>query len=268
MDSLIPDKSNPWAAKLYDDLGKPVVAPFGKILSYPSRVIYLLTSQFDLYLHKQEKLLEAAMNEIDKKTKGMTDEQFSPPLLNIAVPAIKRMALSLDIEELRDLYTTLLVTSMKNDTHNSVMPAFVDVISQLTSDEAKLLKYIVNNGNKIAACEIRMFKSHAHEDGFEIAADNILNLPENLLFCPENEEIYISNMARLGLIDVPKGLCINNDDLYVEIEQGIHDKAISEGFDDRIQIIRKMVRLTKFGIAFADVCIEDSFRSNSLEIRK
>ena len=61
---------------------------------------------------------------------------------------------------------------------------------------------------------------------------------------------------------------INNDDLYVEIEQGIHDKAISEGFDDRIQIIRKMVRLTKFGIAFADVCIEDSFRSNSLEIRK
>lgn len=59
---------------------------------------------------------------------------------HIAVPALQYISYCMDNDELRDMYANLLANSMNKVVKNGVHPGFVEIIKQLSPDEARLLK--------------------------------------------------------------------------------------------------------------------------------
>jgi len=72
------------------------------------------------------------MDKLTPKLKDIPVEKLVPPEPNIAVPSYEALRYSLDIEELREIYTNLLASSMNTDTKDYTHPASVEIIKQLS----------------------------------------------------------------------------------------------------------------------------------------
>jgi len=68
----------------------------------------------------------------------MASEKIVTPDPSIAGSIIEALKLTVEKESLRELYSNLLAKSMNIDTAQNAHPAFVEILKQLTSDEAKI----------------------------------------------------------------------------------------------------------------------------------
>ena len=82
---------------------------------------------------------------VQQKLSGVPPERVLPPPATIAAPSALQYALlgeGDEVAELREMFENLLAASMDRDTAAGAHPAFVSMISQLTPDEARILKSI------------------------------------------------------------------------------------------------------------------------------
>ena len=68
------------------------------------------------------------------------------PKPNVAGPILEALRYAGHDATLRDMYLNLLAASMDSETVTKAHPAFVEVIRQLTPDEAKLLNWLRDHG--------------------------------------------------------------------------------------------------------------------------
>ena len=59
-------------------------------------------------------------------------------------------------EELRNMYANLLAASMLKDEKENAHPSFVEIIKQLSPDEAKLLKKISESGDAYPLIDVKL----------------------------------------------------------------------------------------------------------------
>jgi hypothetical protein len=92
---------------------------------------------------------------VDRKLEAVPAERLVSPPATIATPAALQYALLGDgpeVAELREMFENLLAASIDRDTAASVHPAFVSMISQLTPDEARILKSIDRDDMHSSMC--------------------------------------------------------------------------------------------------------------------
>ena len=101
-------------------------------------------------------LLKVGWDQIKEKVRPMLEakladvppEEIQTPPLMIAGPALEALRFTYEEDELCDLFTSLLATSIDRRTAEQAHPAFVSIISQLTPDEAQIIQYFKNNGDQ------------------------------------------------------------------------------------------------------------------------
>ena len=142
-------------------------------------------------------ITEAAFYPILKrKIERIASEKLQPPPAYIALPAIQAMIVSQYETPLVEMYATLLASSMDTSTANFVHPAFPTVISQMTSDEARLIKFFAHD----------MPTWNHHKPGYLISDTGVLGKNHNHLIkqarCerPDMVEASLENLVRLQLI--------------------------------------------------------------------
>lgn len=69
-------------------------------------------------------------------------ESIIKPRLNVVGPLIESMKFTAQEETLREMYINLLASSMDAENVNGVHPSYVEVIRQLTADEAKIISFL------------------------------------------------------------------------------------------------------------------------------
>ena len=236
------------AGKAYDDVAHPTAHATGQIISFIPRTIKLWLGKWEKWILNGEYSIKETELLLAEKLKHIPEENIVEPEPYVAVPALQQLSYSFDSEELRELYANLLASSMNTDTKFEVHPAFVDIIKQLTPDEAKLLKYF-SEQEVIPAVSVHLKSSSG--SGYTVLERIRVKIPETVICVPHNVEVYIENLVRLKLLDIPDGVHYTTDSLYTPIEEYVNYTGIAK---EQIEFNRKVINITSFGKQFIKIC--------------
>src|SRR5512141_2364232 len=120
---------------------------------------------------------------------------------SIAGPALQGLAFTHEEPNLMEMYLSLLATAMDGRHAPDVHPAFVEIIKQLNSDEARLLPAILPSVSGIPVAEIR--KNNTCKPGWTVLETHILNLKSKSSDVPVEDPrlaAMVDNWVRLGLV--------------------------------------------------------------------
>lgn len=139
-------------------------------------------------------------------------ENLVTPKAIIALPIFEQLKYCYEEKELKELYLTLLATSMNKKVNKNVHPLYIQILKELSSDEAIILKFLRERLFNVAALpKIDVIHKLRHID--RKSPHYIVDQPERIILKnfskvallkklenPNNYEIYIQNLKRLSLI--------------------------------------------------------------------
>ncbi|MGI8465582.1 DUF4393 domain-containing protein [Pectobacterium punjabense] len=241
---------------VYQDLIQPAAQELGKGLAVIAQSVNAALLPLRLMVWKIEDIEKRFIPKVAEKLKNTKPEDIITPKPNIAVPAIEALRYTADDESLSDLFAGLLASAMDKNKADKAHPSFVEIIKQITADEAEIINRF-NNGIPIALIDIKYKK--VNQIGEFLIYENISNLEsECKINNPSLIGSYINNLCRLGLVEIPSEYYMIHDDLYKRIEssplvQGMVIQ-INRMVDVEVVIRRKILRVTSFGRLFAKAC--------------
>ena len=258
-DEVIKEVSKEIAKDVYEDGGKPIVKPTGQTLGLIPRAIKAALLPVEKWILSKEYNLKETEKMLEEKLKNMTPENIVTPEAYIAVPSIQYISYCMDSEELRNMYANLLANSMNSVVKNEVHPGFVEIIKQLSPDEAKILKELYLK-KVIPVITIR----YENEQGEGIDIFKEFSDIAEKANCEEKIEInkYFDNLKRLGLIDKEKGEFLVNESLYEPLKCNEYIKSLEkipenlkkQGYTKYV-VQESFIRMTKYGEVFCKICV-------------
>ena len=236
------------AGRTYDDLAHPTANATGQLVSFIPRTIKVWLGKWEKWILNGEYAIKETEVLLEEKLRNIPEEKIVEPEPYVAIPAIQQLTYSLDSEELRELYANLLASSMNSDKKSDVHPAFVDIIKQLAPDEAKLLRYL---SHQIVIPLVEIRQKSLGGKGYTVLQKYHLNIPEGVLELPQNMPVYIENLIRLQMIEIPADAHYTAEELYTPLET----QTVFIGIpNETIKYDRKIVNVTPFGKQFVKIC--------------
>ncbi|ATM96139.1 Uncharacterised protein [Yersinia frederiksenii] len=246
------------AVPVYQDVLQPAAQEVGTALQTVAKTIHIVLAPVSAMVWGYDKIKDFISIKVAEKLKDVPPENLISPKPNVAGPALDALKYIGHDESLSDLYANLLASSMNKDTANYTHPSFVDIIKQLTSDEAKLLRYISVN----SILPIIDVKLRTDTGGIMIYRRNFSLLGVNSeVEVTENTSSYIDNICRLGLCAIPIMSEYVDSSHYYDIEDLPEIKFLNNsdsGDVPRLKIERKALTITDFGVNFLNTCVSPS----------
>jgi len=171
----------------------------------------------------------------------------------VAVPAIE----ALRYTKLKEQYANLIATSMDSATAVEAHPAFVEILKQLTPDEAKILQFFPRIGQHEPLVDLGF---ELPEKGNFIIYRHASTIA-NDAGCSADETVpqHIDNLWRLGLTDIPAVKRLAEDWRYHRIRNLAIIDAIKAKMPEgaRFRIEQKIFGITIIGESFRAACIAE-----------
>ena len=245
------------AGKTYDDIAHPTAHATGQIISFIPRTIKVWLGKWEKWILNGEYAIKETELLLAEKLKRIPEEKIVEPEPYVAIPAIQQLSYSLDSEELRELYANLLSSSMNADRKGDVHPAFVDIIKQITPDEAKLLKVLPLGLSNIPLIDLQI--KLGQQRGSIIVFSNFTNIGDSVCQEPQNISAYIENLDRLKLISIQEDTHLVNDSLYTPLRTAPlieKQKTFMLSGEQTYDFKKKSFRVTSFGELFINICVK------------
>lgn len=247
------------AVPVYQDVVQPAAREIGTALQTVAKCVHVALAPVSGLVWGYDKIKDYLNETLTQKLKDVPKERIVPPNPTVAGPAVEALRFAAHDPSLRELYANLLATSMDAKTAEEAHPAFVEIIRQLTPDEARLMKFFARGGafplltvrakakNKPTGTTIlRHFSTLGYEAGCEH---------------PSLAQTYIDNLCRLGLILIPPGVHSSKHALYDALVKHPSVKNILATMPERYpehepQYVLEGLWLTNLGRQFSKACIE------------
>ncbi len=255
---MVADEAKGLAVEVYKDAGKPVVSQVGLTLG---SIAKLILTPLRLLADGGNAAFEKLTLRVSKKLEGLPPDRLLPPPATIAGPAALQYSLlgdGEDGEDLREMFATLLARSMDSETASDVHPAFVSIVSQLSSHEARLLAADPVTPSDRAIVEVR----HRRADGGYKVAGLATNWGLDLKFPgPAGLARCISNLERLGLIELHWDKILVGPGASEEYDalNALCASALPAPAGGRLEIHPGTIRLTPIGSQFFNACVSRPF---------
>lgn len=236
----------PETAKETDGALSSVVGFFNNVVLYPVKKANL-TFKYKLELFE---------NDLKEKTKNIPKENLQIPPLMLTGPTLEALRYTYDEAELRNMYENLLASAMDNRISDTVHPAYVDAIKQMSPLDAKILSVIVNHRQLRCAEIIFQFKNSNTVYLDAMPKNFVQELFD--LGDPFVVSSSLSNLNRLSLIDIKDAQLIGIDynelleHPYVHQREFIY-KENEQPFE--IKMNKHAITLNDYGKIFSDVCL-------------
>lgn len=121
------------ASDVYSDLAQPATKQVGTALGTVAKVALSPFRLLELGYEASSEWLQAKVHARHLITPS---EHWAAPRSSIAIGAITQIAMNHDAPELRELFAELLLKAMDTRTSDSVHPAYISLLSQLSAQEA------------------------------------------------------------------------------------------------------------------------------------
>lgn len=163
---------------------------------------------------------EQFQQDLSTKAAAIPFEQLVEPKASIAGPALQGLAFALEENNLKDMYLSLLATAMDGRIAAEAHPAFVEIIKQLNSEEARLLQDLLRKPDFSPVVEIR--KTTIGSEGWMVVESGLMNFCNLGTMAPvENPRsaAMIDNWVRLGLVQVSYTQYVTGAEAYAWVDQ-------------------------------------------------
>lgn len=240
---------------VYEDLAKTTVSESGELIGLVPSVLNALFDPVHTWAMQINHSRAMMRKLMAVKLKNFEPHMIVQPEPHIAIPTLLASSYC-DDEELRDMYATLLANSMHSMMKENAHPGYVEIIKQLTPDEARLFKRLPPKG----LCEpiIDLMETRPGKEGVFVYYSNasVLGVEANCDF-PDNTPIYINNLCRLGIAEI-RNIPLYDEWRYDKILKSESYARIREGIPKghKVSETEKMFGITDFGVSFRKVCIE------------
>jgi hypothetical protein len=256
-----------------DEFGKEFSSVGKEVGALGVRAARALLSPVGALIWGFEKVETWIAKAVAPKVAAIPEEFRVQPKVTIAGPAIDSMKYCGSEPQLRDLFANLLATSMDSRTRDQAHPAFVELIRQLSPDEAKILKYIVKRRYREYFAVIEVRRSFV-----AIGARNERNQPQTIkVFGPYSTIGYHAGCDRLNTLPSLLHNLIRLGIMQLEFPCGIDARLLQELLDDELITAKKaeieawgtaaekdrfayetgVLELTAFGEQFLDACVRE-----------
>ena len=130
--------------EMYRDLLQPAAQEVGSQLLIVAKAVKIALAPLKVTVWSFERLSEWLQVRLTTHFANTPADQIVAPKPEIAGPLLLHLHFLKDEEELRSLFSNLLAAAMDRETRNSVHPAYVSILQQLTPDEALILRHLNN----------------------------------------------------------------------------------------------------------------------------
>lgn len=204
-------------------------------------------------LNVKENARQSAKESKEKIVLIPDEHRIQNPNPSVIFPAIQTLLYYLNEEEIRKLFVNLLSSAYDKRKISNLHPGFINIITQLSPNDARILHYI-----------------HAHQDFIGIIAiksnEEYPLIDSKIVFDIGIEQLSLSmnNLSRLGLLTVDSYLIQSqavyfvseSDDFSItdlsDVNQGIKSYIIEKGYD----LYRNKTYITQLGKSFLKVCVD------------
>ena len=251
--------------ELYKDVLKPSAQSLGEILSFLPRTIRLFLRGWEKWLINGEETLKVTAAAIKEKVSQIPADKIVEPEPYVVVPAIQQLCYCQDNEFIRDLYANLIVSSMNADKKWDVHPAFVDIIKQITPDEAKILGQLGNFKNNFQPLlDVKAFDNDNMEGGHQLIITNFTTVGFDVIEKKENICSYIDNLIRLNLIEIPPTYHLTDETLYIPLETSpvLKEMLARFSFFSSFYFSHKLFVISNLGLLFKKICCPSPYNAS------
>jgi hypothetical protein len=228
------------APEIYHDILQPAAKEIGQRLIPVAKSVNVAVAPFEMLVWGYDRIKEYLSAKLTVKLASKGPGQINSPDTVIAGPVVMNMMFATNAPHLREMYANLLASAMHSASASKVHPSFVQIIQQLSSDEARLIQKIAKR------CEVPGPLFNELDDPTLIKPNR--SLSELWLdFCSESSiqdnalsSAYYNNLIRLGLL---------RETSTAESRSGL-PSAISSHV-----VTHRAVVLTPYGNMFLDTCV-------------
>lgn len=241
---------------VYKDTVQPAAKEIGKSLETIAKTVRICLTPLSVLVWGYEQTADYVNRRVAEKLAGTPEERIQSPPPNIAGPAVDAIRFA-GSDDLREMYASLLATAMDSQTTESAHPAFVEVIRQLTPDEARIVRLLVPgryypvinifNGEKGAGVGFTALR-HFSLLGEQANVAHTALMPS-----------YLDNLVRLGIAEMPAGRWLTDDGAYDDVEKHPEVARLRAEIDAveyrASEVERRVIGLTSFGVQFVNACV-------------
>jgi len=244
---------------VYQDAIQPFAKETGKALQTVGKTVNVALMPLRGLVWGSEKMEEFIKIIVSEKLKNRAPEEIISPNLSVAGPVYESLKYVGHEEALREMYANLLANAMDINTKEDAHPSFVEIIKQLTSEEAKLLLFLSQLEIYPEVCFYSENKTVGGgflgfgESG--ITSNQVKNEFFNL--CSKFEDdlninAALDNYHRLQILDIESNTIQRIEDNWI----GLYDNSdkVSEHLQLDIEHSEKLF-FTSFGQKFIQICV-------------
>ncbi|MGH1429466.1 MAG: DUF4393 domain-containing protein [Arenicella sp.] len=241
---------------VYQDAVQPIAQETGKALGTVGRAVNAALSPLRGVVWGIEQIEEFVHTKVAKKLESVPPENIDTPDLSVAGPALESLKYVGHKESLSDMYASLLASSMNKETSSSAHPGFVEIIRNMSPDEAKIMKFLARYGMQPY---INVQQHRKNDRGYRVVLEKYSHISKHAE-C-ENHNLCapaLVNLERLGLVFLSDKNELNDESVYKELESEAHiENTINSVTNEETkgEIQRGHVSVTPLGRMFSSVCI-------------
>ena len=193
--------------------------------------------------------------EIAAKAAAIPTENIVEPKASIAGPTLQGLAFTHEEPNLKEMYLNLLTTAMDGRVASIAHPAFVEIIKQLDSEDARLVREALQSPSAIPIVQIHGKLKDG--TGYNVLVQHLLNLTDSVTSAPVEDPrlpAMIDNWVRLGLVSVAYGTHLTDVTQYSWAEQRPEFLRLSQALqpdEARIECEKRIMQRTDLGKRFA-----------------
>ena len=243
---------------VYNDAVQPLARETGKALGTVGQAVNAALMPIRGLVWGMDQIEEFVKSKVSKKLENVPPENIQTPDPSVAGPVIESLRFTGHKESLAEMYANLLATSMDKNTAKSAHPGFVEIIRNLSGDEAKILSHILTI-QVLPIVDIRREYDDAGKGG--VTVRHLVSTVGHDAGC-EHEDLsasYLKNLERLGLIDIHHGMSLTSDGVYDRILNDPPVKEIEATLNklesQKAAFNKFYADLSQLGLLFINACV-------------
>jgi Abortive infection alpha len=249
------------ALPIYQDVAQPAAQELGKGLQTVAKTVHIALAPVSVLVWGYDQIKDFVSTKVIDRLKNVPPEDIITPKPNIAGPALESLRYTGHEPSLSEMYANLLAAAMDKTTASGAHPAFVEIIKQLTPDEAKIIGLFVTPMPFPLINIRRGYKIETPEKtgGLDVIVN--FSLLGEIAQCeyPQLTPSYIDNICRLGLAEIPAMYEYTKVGLYDSLENAPEIQKIKlqieQDSEYSFSVERRGLRVTELGKQFARICV-------------
>lgn len=202
--------------------------------------------------------IEKYSKDIDEEVAKIPADQINPePDISLIGPALEASKYYVARDDAREMFAKLIAAELNLTKKGKVHHAFVDIIKQMSSNDAKLLCKLPYVG---PLGEVRLYTKDGKKYQL-LGYGDVIDIPGVIDSDFRDNAVSINNLARLGLVEIDHVRSLNDPSAYEpykklpEYLKGLIIKASHSDQYSDVRVEPGMFMMTPFGRLFREICL-------------